>query len=143
MEKVLHSKEEMFSEAKGLIATLVVKDTATVIALSGDLGAGKTTFSQGVAQVLGVDEYITSPTFVIQKIYILDGQRFDRLVHMDAYRLHGAHELEVLGWHELLQDPKTLVLIEWPEQVGEAIPRDAIKITFTFIDESTRAISIT
>lgn len=106
------------------------KDGATVVTLSGDLGAGKTTFTQGIAAALGVTETVTSPTFVLEKIYALTGQKWERLVHIDAYRLKGAHELGVLGWMELVADPVNFIVLEWPERVEGAIPEDAIKLKF-------------
>lgn len=106
-------------------------DAATIITLSGELGAGKTTFVQGIARALGVEENVTSPTFVIEKVYELTGQKWKHLIHIDAYRLKSAHELEVLGWHEIAQEPGNLIVIEWPERVAALIPADAIRITFT------------
>src|ERR1700739_2778621 len=79
------------------------EDRATVVTLSGDLGAGKTTFVQAAANALGIEENVTSPTFVIEKIYQLPKKSdvrhrfFKRLVHVDAYRLEGPAELEKLG----------------------------------------------
>jgi tRNA threonylcarbamoyladenosine biosynthesis protein TsaE len=116
-------------------------DTATVVALSGDLGAGKTTFAQEVARALGIEEPVTSPTFVIEKIYALTGETFSQLIHIDAYRLNSAHELEVLGWEELVRDSGNLILIEWPEKVAELIPKDAIRIAFDIMDNG-RIINI-
>ncbi len=112
-----------------------------VVALSGDLGAGKTTFVQHIAKALGVEETVASPTFVIEKIYALAGQTFDRLVHIDAYRLDGAHELEKLGWQELLADPGNLILIEWPERVEAIIPADAIRLVLGILDDHSRSFS--
>jgi tRNA threonylcarbamoyladenosine biosynthesis protein TsaE len=113
------------------ISTLEPKvGAATVVILSGVLGAGKTTFTQEVAKALGVEEAVTSPTFVLEKIYKLEGQKFSHLVHIDAYRLNGAHELGVLGWKELLADSGNLILLEWPERVDGAIPEDAMRISF-------------
>ena len=106
-------------------------NSATILALSGDLGAGKTTFAQGIARALGVEENVTSPTFVIEKIYQLAGQKFSHLIHVDAYRLNGPHELELLGWKEITADPKNLIIIEWPEKVVDLIPNDATRISFT------------
>lgn len=114
---------------------------ATVVALSGDLGAGKTTFAQGVAQALGVGETVQSPTFVIEKVYQLDAQPFACLIHIDAYRLKGPRELDILGWKELLAEPRTLILIEWPEMVPGALPDGAIRIRFD-IDGEGRRITI-
>ena len=134
--------DEMNKHAADFVRALQPRaDGATVVALSGDLGAGKTTFAQGVAAALGVAETVTSPTFVLEKIYALDGQQFSHLVHIDAYRLKGAHELEVLGWRELLEDTGNLIVIEWPERVAEAIPHSAVRISFS-IDGEGRIITI-
>ena len=123
----------MYAEAERFVAEDLsrVRATATVVALSGDLGAGKTSFAQGVARALGVGEDVTSPTFVIEKIYTLTGQVFARLIHIDAYRLTQSQELKVLGWDEICRDPSNLIVIEWPEHVADSIPSDAIKITLT------------
>ncbi len=115
---------------------------ATIVCLYGDLGAGKTTFTQFVAEALGVTETVTSPTFVIEKIYKLENKAFSHLIHIDAYRLERADELETLGWHEITSEPGNLILIEWPEKVDDIIPDVVQKIFFTFIDENTREIDI-
>lgn len=96
---------------------------ALVVALVGDLGAGKTTFTQTLAQEMGITEDVTSPTFVLEKIYQLPhGSRFTNLVHIDAYRLNGSEELGPLGWDEIVKDAGNLVLVEWADRVKEAIP---------------------
>jgi len=124
------------------IATLKpAQDRATLVTLSGELGAGKTTFVQAAAEALGVTDTVTSPTFVIEKIYLLEKQKFSRLIHIDAYRLKSAHELEALGWKDLLADSHNLILIEWPERVAEIIPEDAIRVRID-IDEDRRIITI-
>ena len=115
---------------------------AFVVGLSGDLGSGKTTFVQSVAKVLGVEKYITSPTFVIQKRYkiISDKIAFENLIHIDAYRLERGDELLNLDWEEIIKNPKNIIFIEWPEKVSEILPKDMKKIEFRFIDEKTREI---
>ncbi len=115
-------------------------EEATVVTLSGELGAGKTTFAQGLARALGVEEVVTSPTFVIEKIYQLDNQKFQRFVHIDAYRLNGAHDLEVLGWRELIADPGNLIVLEWPERVPGIIPKSAVKLRFDIENGGDRRI---
>lgn len=118
-------------DAKDLLSALEPRaGRATIVTFSGDLGAGKTTFTQGIAAALGVEERVTSPTFVIENIYALSGQKWQKLVHIDAYRLKGAHELEALGWKEICADSGNLIVIEWPERVEGAIPEDAIKLRF-------------
>lgn len=129
------------------------KDTesfgSTVVGLSGDLGAGKTTFSKCVAARLGVKEVVTSPTFGIQKQYKAHGadnfgpqaQIFKEFVHIDAYRIEDLREVETLRFVELFQKPKTLIFIEWPEKIEEVLPKDTILLSFEAIDENTRKIS--
>lgn len=116
---------------------------ATVVGLYGDLGSGKTCFMQGVGVALGVSERMVSPTFVIEKIYKLEGEsagRFAHLIHIDAYRIEKSEEMLHLGWQEILNEPGNLICIEWPERIADIMPADHIKINFTFIDEKTRAI---
>ena len=98
-------------------ATVRTGDTngAAVIGLSGHLGAGKTAFVKAVARELGVAGEVTSPTFVIMKIYETEHQVFKRLVHIDAYRLERRADLEALRFEEIVSDPNSLVMIEWPE----------------------------
>ncbi len=104
--------------------------TATIIALQGDLGAGKTTFAQAFGKVMGVKENMPSPTFVIMKYYDVDCWGFKKLIHIDAYRLEKEQELLNLGWEELIKDPENIILIEWPERVEGLIPKDSKRIHF-------------
>lgn len=137
-----HSAEELRAFAAHFIQELAPSAVgATIVALSGDLGAGKTCFTQGAAAALGVAEQVASPTFVIEKIYPLAGQEWKRLIHIDAYRLKSAQELSVVHWDELLTDSGNLILIEWPEQVPGAIPTGAIRIHFA-IEGDGRIITI-
>ena len=126
--------------AADVASTLKPQNVGTVLALQGDLGAGKTTFTQGLAKALGVTETVTSPTFVIEKIYKLDHQAFDHLIHIDAYRLEQSSELARLGWQDILSNPRNIIAIEWPEKVADIMPKDQRVLKFTFIDESTREI---
>jgi tRNA threonylcarbamoyladenosine biosynthesis protein TsaE len=117
-------------------------DEATVVGLYGDLGAGKTTFTQAVAEALGVKETVVSPTFVIEKIYKLAGQKFRHLIHIDAYRLRGGEELKGIGWDEIVRDPGNVIMIEWADRVEDILPKNIIKISFRYVDENRREISI-
>ena len=116
------------------------KDGATVVCLKGNLGSGKTAFVQSVAKLLGVDDTVTSPTFVIEKLYATKDARFPKLFHIDAYRLQEGSELKKLGWDDMIQNAGHIVFIEWPENVAGIIPEDALRLTFTFIDDATRGI---
>lgn len=118
-------------------------DRATVLGLSGDLGAGKTTFTQQLAGLLGVKEDVTSPTFVIEKIYDLPAPPlygFKKLIHIDAYRLDTGHDLELLGFKELLVTPENLIIVEWPERVADILPANTKILKFTFINDTTREV---
>lgn len=129
--------------ASGYIAGLSPqRDSATVVALSGEVGAGKTTFAQGLAAALGVKESVSSPTFVLENIYPLEGQKWHRLVHIDAYRLENAAQLAPLGWEGLSADSGNLIIIEWPEQVAGAIPSAAVTIRLSDAGDNARHISI-
>jgi tRNA threonylcarbamoyladenosine biosynthesis protein TsaE len=136
------SVEETRKMAEGLVREMQPRPKgAFVLALSGDLGSGKTTFTKALAASLGVlEDEVTSPTFVIMKNYELEGMKFDRLIHIDAYRLEKREEIERIGFNDLLLDKGNLVLIEWPENIGDALPKNAHKISFKFIDENTREI---
>ena len=96
-------------------------DEALVVGLSGHLGAGKTAFVKCVARELGIHDEITSPTFVLMKMYDVGNTiqvPWKRLIHIDAYRLERREDLEALRWEQLVADKGNLILIEWPEQVG-------------------------
>ena len=85
---------------------------------------------------------MTSPTFVIEKIYKLDNKNFDHLIHIDAYRLASGEELLHLGWEEIAKNSKNIIFIEWPERVSEILPKDIEKILFTFVGDNIREIEI-
>jgi tRNA threonylcarbamoyladenosine biosynthesis protein TsaE len=135
------SSTELQEHAAEFVRTLSPQLRATIVALSGELGAGKTTFAQGVARALGVTESVQSPTFILEKIYALENQAFKKIVHIDAYRLKSDEELRALGWDELLADSGNLILIEWPERVPGCVPEGAIRIRFD-IEGDGRRITI-
>ncbi len=117
-------------------------DQATVVELIGDLGAGKTTFTQALAQYLNVSETVVSPTFVIQKRYkIFNHPHFETIIHIDAYRLENPDEILGLKWKKDIENPQNLILIEWPSKIKTHIP-NSHQIYFTFVDENTREIII-
>lgn len=115
---------------------------ATVIALIGTLGSGKTTFTQGFAKGLGARGRIASPTFILARIHRISESRFTRLVHMDAYRLTSARDLPPLGFRELLADPKTVLLIEWADRILPALPKGTVVIRSSHLrSEKLRSFS--
>jgi tRNA threonylcarbamoyladenosine biosynthesis protein TsaE len=138
--KKIFTQNEIQDIAKEIVASFGVGKVAKVVALSGDLGAGKTTLTQNIARQLGIKENVISPTFVIMKQYKINSGAHDQLIHIDAYRLESNKELQTLGWEELTSNPKNLILIEWPEKVEGLIPEHAQKIFLSHIDENTRQI---
>ena len=119
-------------------------DEALVVGLSGHLGAGKTAFSKIIASLLGVTDTVTSPTFVLMKLYDIDptlNYPWKRLVHIDAYRLERREELEALNFEQLVADVNNLILIEWPENVGlkEFAPQAHISLS---VDVGVRTLTI-
>ena len=112
----------------------------TTLALHGDMGVGKTTFVQGLAQGLGVTEHVTSPTFGIYSVYHGKapdlrgrGEAGRRLVHLDAYRLVSEHQIDALMLEEFLVSPWILA-VEWPEKMGPALPDDAWHVTLSIVE---------
>ena len=142
MEKAIQTLADLAAEASRFAKTLTPSPkTATLVTLSGELGAGKTAFTKAVAQALDIEETVTSPTFVLEKIYSLQHAAFARLIHIDAYRLESGSELTPLGFGEVLQDPTNLILLEWPEKVSDALPKPAIHITLAVKADGLRTIS--
>ncbi len=137
--------------------------TAVVLALQGDLGAGKTTFLQGFAKGLGIKETVNSPTFVIMKKFeipaagaaapaathpsLRGAQRrgnpaFKFFYHFDCYRTESPEEILGLGFREIISDPKNIVAIEWPEKIKNILPKNKISIAFNHLEENKREIMI-
>ncbi len=139
MEKVTLNTIDSF--AQKFIDALPLRSGATVLALQGDLGAGKTTLTQAIGRALGIEEKIPSPTFLVMRSYQAAHPRFKRLVHIDAYRLEDPRELEILHFDELLQDKDTLIAIEWPERIGK-IPEGAVRIKLEDEGEGVRRIEV-
>jgi tRNA threonylcarbamoyladenosine biosynthesis protein TsaE len=110
-----------------------------VISLAGDLGAGKTTFVQGLAAGIGIIDQVTSPTFVLMKEY--HGGRFP-LMHLDVYRLEKAQEVIDLGYDEYL-DPSFIVVVEWGDVIEPMLPEEHLLVQMSHTDnESIRTISL-
>lgn len=116
--------------ARRVLARLVAPDAgAAVLALSGELGAGKTTLTQAIATELGLGGVVPSPTFTVCRRHSLPaGASFSEVFHFDWYRLGGAEDLAAVGWAEALATPRALVVVEWPERAPEAIPEGAVRV---------------
>lgn len=142
MDRTLATLAELEAEALALVARLSPKKgAATLVTLSGELGAGKTAFAASLAKALGIPGSVTSPTFVLEKIYAIPGGRYKRLAHIDAYRLDDGADLAPLGFDELMSDPETLVVLEWPERVANALPNADVAIRLSIADNDARTLS--
>lgn len=131
----------------GVIADIVSwkqahTEGSLVLTLVGDLGAGKTTFTQVFGRYLGVEEVITSPTFTIMKQYALDHELFDTLVHIDAYRLETIDEVKPLRLSEVFGRDKILVCVEWPERIAESLPKNVVAMEITHTEGETRQVTV-
>lgn len=133
------------SEFASLIEAVLshISEDQAVFLLEGEVGAGKTTFTQAVGAVLGVTEPITSPTFTIMRRYETSHPRFRQLVHIDAYRFEAPEEALPLGLAEVLTEPNMLVCVEWPERIPGALPAAAWRLTFEITTGETRRVTIT
>ncbi|MHB0865959.1 MAG: tRNA (adenosine(37)-N6)-threonylcarbamoyltransferase complex ATPase subunit type 1 TsaE [Minisyncoccota bacterium] len=143
MEKTVTTLVDLEAEAAGFIAALRPgEEGATLVTLSGELGAGKTAFTKAVASALGVEGVVTSPTFVLEKTYSLpNSSSFKQLVHIDAYRLESGADLAALGFEDLMQDCGNLIMLEWPEKVADALPEPALRISLVALPDVSRKIS--
>ncbi len=131
----------------GWIASDKNRIGSATVGLYGDLGSGKTAFVKKIGKALGIKERIISPTFVIMKRYAIPpSQRkkfnLNEMIHIDAYRLSGHEEILKLNWPEIIKNKKRAVFIEWPERVKKAMPKNALKVKFSFVNQEKRKVEI-
>ena len=133
------NEQQMINFGENLAKTL---EAPTVIELVGDVGAGKTTITKGIAKGLGIDEEITSPTFTLSKCYLFQkaGKEYF-LVHYDFYRLNdpGIMSEDLL---ENIQNPNTITIIEWGDSVSSLLPKDHLRFFITINDDGSRNINL-
>ena len=134
MEIITHSERE--TEAAGAAFAAGIPD-GTVVAMYGELGAGKTAFVRGMAQGMGLDCRVNSPTFTIVNEYL--GAR--TLLHFDMYRLGSADELWDIGWDDYLSRG-AVCAVEWSENVADAFTGDEITVRFEKLSDTDRRITI-
>ena len=130
---ISHNQDETRLFAEELIKKIPL---GSVIALTGDLGAGKTTFVQGIAKALGIKDKVASPTFNIMKLYLGEIS----LIHIDAYRLENMDHN--IGLDEYIGYEKGYTIIEWPMYIPELIPENHIEINIKNIGEDNREITV-
>jgi len=112
-----------------------------ILALEGDLGSGKTTFTKGLAEELRVSDTITSPTFVLLKPY--EAKIADKkieFVHVDAYRVESIEDIKSVGIEDYLDRDDVVLVIEWADKIKGILPKDTIELKFTTMDENERKI---
>lgn len=162
-EYISENEKETWKIAKEVLQK-ASEQGVNVVLLQGELGAGKTTFSQGVLDAVGAEGPYTSPTFVIMKRYELNRSKFEIgnlksasklpasliggqvssfkfVYHFDCYRV-GAEGILDLGWEEIVADPQNLVLVEWPEKIEKIWPKKYIKLNFVHLEKNRRKILI-
>ena len=138
MRFISHSEKATFNFSKKFSKTLA---SGAVLGIIGNLGAGKTVFTKGLAAGLGIKQHITSPTFVLMKIYsVKKHKQIKHLVHIDAYRLKSACDLSAIGAGEYFSRPDTITVIEWADKIKQILPKKA-KFVKISINNNTRIIN--
>ncbi len=113
---------------------------AKVVALHGDLGAGKTTLTKQILKILNPKLKTKSPTFVIMRRFDITYKEINTLIHIDAYRLKNEQDLLKLGFKEILSDQKNLVVLEWPEIVYKLLPKNTVHVFLTHKGREEREV---
>ncbi len=141
MEILSHSVGETQAFAQEVAKNIIPGD---VLALYGELGAGKTTFVSYLVSALGLKNRVQSPTFVISRIYeSADAAgEIKKVNHLDLYRLQDAPEVSELGFAEFLNEKNAVTLVEWPEVAESLLPSNTIRIFFEVVDENERKIHV-
>lgn len=114
-----------------------------VIALQGNLGAGKTILTKGIAKGLGIKNIVNSPTFILMNIYDVKKNDIKQLVHVDCYRIKKPDEIVNIGLEEYYYDKDCVVIIEWPEKIKDILPKNLIKISIKIKDGDQREVTVT
>ena len=117
-------------------------DTAFVLALNGELGAGKTQVAKSVAHSFGVERTIQSPTFVLMKSYPLSHPLFSVLYHFDWYRVATKREVDGLGWRTIVRNTQAFVIVEWAENCEAALPSTALYMDIEVVSANQRKITL-
>ena len=147
-EIITNNFEETQKLGEDLAQEILSGEKPNVVCLEGELGSGKTTFTQGLLKGLGVEGPYTSPTFLVMKEYkphpdplLKKERRIMNIYHIDAYRV-GSDDILALGWGEIISDPKNIVIVEWSDRIKNILPERCINIKFEWLDEDRREIKI-
>jgi len=132
---LIHSEADMIAFGRNFAANL---SAPAVIELIGDVGTGKTTFTRGLAEGLGITEPISSPSFTISRFY--EGEKHT-LTHYDFYRLDDPG-LMADDLAESISEPNNITVVEWGESIADILPTEHYRITISYVDENTREVEI-
>ncbi len=134
-EKEINSTDEMIAFGEEISKQI---SEGMVLELVGDVGAGKTTFTKGLAKGLGISETVQSPTFTISRVY--EGEKLT-LSHYDFYRLndYGIMEMELA---ENLNNPKNVTVVEWAGNLAKILPKKHLKLVFESLSENQRKVKV-
>ena len=139
IEQTILSASEEETEAFGAALARELPP-GSILALDGDLGAGKTVFSRGFARGLGIGEPVSSPTYTIIQEYALPGG--GRLYHLDLYRIANSASALAFGVDEFLDDPESVALVEWPERIADILPPGTLRVEIVHLSENERRITV-
>lgn len=153
MTKIVASNNA--KQTKKFAGEIIKSLKCNLLCLYGDLGSGKTTFTQGIAEYFGIKRLI-SPTFVIMRRYDLEKSKVKRqnskvsnqnskvkhLYHIDLYRLENINEIKAIGIEEVWNDPENLVVVEWAERAKDILPKQRVDICFEYIGDDKRKITV-
>lgn len=146
MEIVTKSAEETKALGRKIAVELIITHHPLIIALTGDLGSGKTTFVQGFAEGLGINRRIISPTFILMRCYSINNElsTISNFYHIDLYRLEKNvwEEVRNLGIEDIWSEPKNVVVIEWAEKIADRLPAKTVRIEFQNLGGDRRRITI-
>lgn len=144
------TSEETKKLAQNIAKTI---KSGVFLAFYGNLGSGKTTFIQGLAEGLGIKRRFISPTFIIVRHYVIQiknqkpkikitTQNLQSFYHIDLYRMDNVDDLLGIGLDEIIEDKNNIVAVEWAEKLGDMLPKKRIEFYFKYIDENSREIRI-
>jgi tRNA threonylcarbamoyladenosine biosynthesis protein TsaE len=132
---ITNTIEETATLAEQFVKTQVYG--SMIVCLQGELGAGKTTFTQGILKVCGAEGPYTSPTFNIVKEYDVDSFGITKIYHIDAYRI-GSDDVNSIGWGDMVANDKALIIIEWPENIAKILSQNIYVILCEMVSETQR-----
>ncbi|MBL7156072.1 MAG: tRNA (adenosine(37)-N6)-threonylcarbamoyltransferase complex ATPase subunit type 1 TsaE [Candidatus Pacebacteria bacterium] len=146
IKTITNSTAETKKLGQRLVKDIIKKNIQTqavIIGLIGELGSGKTCFTQGFANGLDISNKILSPTYVILKRFQISGSMFHDFYHIDCYRIKAEKEILDLGFANMCQNPENIIVIEWADQIKEILPKQTLFLKFKFINKNKREIKST